>query len=136
MKNQIRKIQTTLAACLLLIVSATGLRAADISENDTLFLMRYEQVRAGLAADNLEKAKQAAGELGDEGKPIVESKDLATARVKFATLSERAVKLAKGQDGFYVVRCPMLKKEWVQNATTISNPYAGKSMPTCGVIKK
>jgi hypothetical protein len=30
----------------------------------------------------------------------------------------------------------MLKKEWVQTSTTISNPYGGKEMVSCGEIKK
>jgi hypothetical protein len=30
----------------------------------------------------------------------------------------------------------MVKKDWVQTSKQISNPYAGKEMLTCGVVKQ
>jgi hypothetical protein len=122
-----------------LLAAATfpsAIRAADLSEADKQFLARYEQVRAALATDNLDKAKKAAIELADEGAAIAQSDKIATARAEFSKLSEHAIKIARGQSGFYVVNCPMLKKDWVQPTGPISNPYAGSSMPTCGAIKK
>ena len=112
------------------------LQAAELSDTDKQFLSGYEKVRAALAADNLKDAKSAAGELGEEGAAIAKSENIKSARNDFAKLSERAITLAKGKDGYYVVNCPMLKKDWVQNSPKISNPYAGNSMLTCGVIKK
>ena len=44
--------------------------------------------------------------------------------------------MAAGQSGYYVVNCPMLKKDWVQNSEKIANPYGGKEMASCGEIKK
>ena len=61
---------------------------------------------------------------------------IAIAREEFSKLSEHAIKLASGQSGYYVVNCPMVHKDWVQPAGQLSNPYAGQSMPTCGMIKK
>ena len=112
------------------------LRAADLSEADKQFLAGYEHVRAALAADNLAEAKKSAAELAEEGAPIAKAESIVVARKEFAALSERAIKLAAGQSAYYVVNCPMLKKEWVQPKGAISNPYAGSSMLTCGAIKK
>ena len=112
------------------------LRSADLSEADKQFLTNYEHVRAALAADNLAQAKKAAVALAEEGAAIAKAETIVIARDAFAVLSEHAIKLATDRTGYYVVNCPMLKKDWVQPSGTISNPYAGSSMPTCGMIKK
>ena len=135
MKNKTNRLHAAVAACLLVILT-TGLRAADLSESDKQFLTGYEQIRAALAADNLADAKKAAAVLGEEGAPLAKSDSIVSARKEFTTLSERAIKLAAGQEGYYVVNCPMLKKDWVQTSDKIANPYAGSSMLTCGVIRK
>ncbi len=136
MKNKTNRFQSAVAACLFAILTTSGLRAADLSENDKKFLTGYEQIRAALAADNLADAKKAAAVLGEEGASLAKSDSIASARKEFTTLSERAIKLAAGQEGYYVVNCPMLKKDWVQTSDKIANPYAGSSMLTCGVIRK
>ena len=74
--------------------------------------------------------------MGETGAPMAQSETIAAARKEFATLSARALQVTAGHDGYYHVNCPMLKKDWVQTTDKISNPYAGKSMLTCGVIKK
>jgi poly-gamma-glutamate capsule biosynthesis protein CapA/YwtB (metallophosphatase superfamily) len=112
------------------------LRAADLTASDKQFLAGYEKVRAALAADDLAGAKKAAGELGNDSAAITAADKIATARASFAKLSEHAITLVTGQPGYYVVNCPMLKKDWVQTSDKISNPYAGKEMLTCGVVKK
>jgi hypothetical protein len=119
-----------------MLMLSHGLRAADLSDADKRFLGSYEKIRAALAADDLARAKQAAAELPQEGGAIANADKIATARAEFAKLSDQAIKLAHGQSGYYVVNCPMVKKDWVQTSTTISNPYAGKEMLTCGVVKK
>lgn len=111
-------------------------RAADLAAEDQNFLASYEKVRVALAADDLPGAKTAASEFGEEGAVIAKSDKIESARAEFTRLSERAIKLGTGRSEYYVVRCPMLKKEWLQPSSRISNPYAGKSMPECGVIKK
>jgi hypothetical protein len=127
----------TLAAFLLgSLATFPSLHAADLSDADKQFLTGYEHVRAALAKDNLDETKKAAVELGNDAAAIAKADSIATARNEFAILSERAIKLASGQSGYYVVNCPMLKKDWVQPSGEISNPYAGRSMPNCGVIKK
>ncbi len=130
-----RFVSATISA-LCAISLAASLAAAELTANDKQFLGNYEKVRAALAADNLDAAKQAAGELGDQGTAIAKSDKIADARKDFEKLSDQAIQLSKGHDGYYVANCPMLKKDWVQTSKEISNPYAGKSMLTCGVIKK
>ena len=127
-----RRILSALAALAL----CAGAKAADLSADDQKFMTAYEKVRLALAADNLDTAKQAAGELGEAGSALARSEKIAAARTEFAKLSERAIGLGRGRDGYYVVNCPMLQKEWFQPAGKISNPYAGHSMPECGMIRK
>ncbi|MEY2497674.1 MAG: hypothetical protein QOD12_1230 [Verrucomicrobiota bacterium] len=113
-----------------------SVRAADFSGPDKQFLAGYEKIRTALAADDLATAKSAAKELGDEGSDMTKAGTLKDARAVFEKLSSRAKTLAAGQSGYYVVYCPMLKKDWVQTSEKIANPYAGKEMSTCGEIKK
>ena len=115
---------------------AASLAAAELTDNDKQFLGNYEKVRTALAADDLDATKKAADQLGDQGAAIAKSDTIAAARKEFEKLSERALGMTKDQEGYYHAYCPMLKKDWVQTSKDISNPYAGKSMPTCGVIKR
>jgi hypothetical protein len=115
--------------------SAT-MQAAPLSDADKQFLARYEKVRSALAADDLGAARTVAGDLGDEGAPLAKSSSLKEARGAFEQLSNKAKQLAAGQAGYYVVHCPMLKKDWIQTSEKIANPYYGKEMATCGEIKK
>jgi hypothetical protein len=131
-----KNIFPRLIVCGLLFVLGLTSRAAELSGEDQGFLGKYEKVRAALALDNLENAKKAATDLGEEGAAIAKSDKIATARTEFSKLSEHAIKLASGQSGYYVVSCPMVQKDWVQPVGPISNPYAGQSMPTCGAIRK
>lgn len=136
-KKTSHRFRATLAICLLSVFSGTGLvRAADLSENDQQFLAKYEKVRAALAADDLPATKAAAADLGEEARPVAAAETIKTARTEFEKLSDRAVAMAKGHEGYYVAYCPMVRKSWVQTAKEISNPYAGQEMLTCGVIKK
>ncbi len=123
---------TTLALAAL----ALPLQAAELSSTDKEFLSNYEKLHVALAADDLPGAKKAATEMGEKGKAIASAEKIETARAEFGKMSEDAIEMAKGQDGYYVAHCPMLKKSWVQTSTAITNPYAGSSMLTCGVIKK
>jgi hypothetical protein len=111
-------------------------QAAPLLDTEKQFLARYENVRAALAADDLTAAKTAAVDLGEEGAPLAKSNSLKEARAAFERLSAKAKELAAGQSGYYVVNCPMLKKDWVQSSEKIANPYYGKEMLSCGEIKK
>ena len=127
------KLIISLLAALSLGTSAVA--AESLSATDTDFLAGYGKIQSALAADDLAAAKRAATNLGETGAAVAKSDSLKEARSSFEALSLRAEKLAAGQPGYYVVHCPMVKKNWVQTSTKISNPYMGKAMLTCGEIK-
>jgi hypothetical protein len=117
------------------MIASVG-HAANLSDQDKKFLTSYEKIHVALAADDLAGAKAATTKLGDAGTDIAKAKSLQEARSAFEKLSGRAKTKIAGQSGYYVAHCPMLNKDWVQTSTTISNPYGGKEMASCGEIKK
>lgn len=119
-----------------IFVALANAVAASLSENDRQFLASYEKVRTALAADDLSAAKAAAADLKDDGGALAKSSSLKEARAAFERLSQMAKQKATGQSGYYIVTCPMLKKDWVQTSEKIGNPYYGKEMANCGEIKK
>ena len=112
-------------------------KAAALTKAQMKFLANYEGIRAALATDNLEDAKRSAANMGESSAAVQLSKatSLNAAREAFKKLSEQAVQLAKGRDEYYVVNCPMAGADWVQTRKTVSNPYFGSAMATCGSIK-
>ncbi len=129
-------MKTTLRFALLTFIAAGTLAAADLAPADKEFLSKYEPIRAALAADDLAVAKKASAALPDpEAQKLAGATDLGAARADFAALSARAVKLARTTDGYYVIHCPMANKDWVQTNKDVANPYEGKDMLTCGVVK-
>jgi hypothetical protein len=133
MKNfRIIKLFTLAAIC----AALSSASAATLSDKDKQFLSGYEKAHTALAADDLNRAKAAASDLGSEGAELSKSSSLKEARTAFERLSAKAKQLAAGQPGYYVYHCPMLKKDWVQTSTTTANPYAGKDMVGCGEIRK
>ena len=123
---------------LLALVAPAAVHAADPPSSDAeKFLVPYEQALKALVDDNLNAAKDAAHALPNrDGDKLQNAKDLKVAREAFAELSQTAEKLVAGQPGYHVFYCPMAKKDWVQQTTTVANPYMGKEMLTCGVEKK
>src|SRR5882724_3916243 len=132
MKLNYKKIA---AMAFALIGLALSLQAANLSDQDKQFLTAYGKAHNALVADDLAGAKKAAPDLGPDGADLSKSKSLDEARAAFGKLSDKAVKLASGQSGYYVAHCPMKNKDWVQTSTTIANPYGGKEMVSCGEIK-
>ena len=137
MKLNYKKISALFAAMALAFIGfAASLQAAALSDQDKQFLTAYGKAHDALVADDLAGAKKAAADLGPAGADLSKSKSLDEARSAFGKLSDKAVKLAAGQSGYYVVHCPMKNKDWVQTSTTVANPYGGKEMISCGQIKK
>lgn len=132
MKTQSR----SLIAILLTLLVTASLWAATLSPADKAFLSSYETIRSALAAGDLTQAKEAAASFGETGADIAKSQSLDDARGSFAHLSEKAEQIAATQPRYYIVHCPMAKKDWVQTSEKISNPYLGKEMLGCGEIKK
>jgi hypothetical protein len=137
MKLNYKKISALLAAMAFAFIGfAVSLQAAALSEQDKQFLTAYGKAHDALVADDLAGAKQAATDLGPAGADLSKSKSLDEARSAFSKLSDKAVKLAAGQNGYYVMHCPMKNQDWVQTSTAVANPYGGKDMISCGQIKK
>ena len=137
MKLNYKKISTSSAAMAFALIGfALSFQAANLSDQDKQFLTAYGKVHDALVADDLAGAKKAGADLGPDGADLSKSKSLDEARAAFGKLSDKAVKLAAGQSGYYVAHCPMKNKDWVQTSTAIANPYGGKEMISCGEIKK
>lgn len=119
-------------------------------------LERYSKIEAALASDSLNGVPEAAQAIfrlvaGDEMKmlpaevatqadAVAKAKDLAAVREAFKPLSTSLIQYLqweKVQTGrYYEAYCPMAKASWLQTDKAIKNPYYGKSMLTCGEIKK
>ncbi len=125
-----------ISALFVTIAFGVSLQAAALTDQDKQFLAAYGKAHEALVADDLAGAKKAGADLGPDGADLSKSKSLDEARAAFGKLSNKAVKLAAGQNGYYVAHCPMKNKDWVQTSTTIANPYGGKEMISCGEIKK
>ena len=127
---------TFLMSALALVSMVSLLSAADLTDQNKQFLSAYDKVHHALVADDLAGVKKAAADLGASGAELANSKSLDEARGAFAKVSVEAEKLAAGQSGYYVMNCPMKKKDWVQTSAKVENPYGGKEMLTCGEVKK
>jgi hypothetical protein len=116
----------------------------------------YLKIHDALADDRVDGIKAAAGEIATAatalGAPAMkidtsalqlsaaaeaEPPDMKDVREKFGTLSDALVTYMKGlnvpaPEGVRTAYCPMAQKPWLQKGDTISNPYYGKEMPTCG----
>jgi len=81
-----------------------------------------------------------AEKLRFDGEHIIESAEIAHQREHFSSLSANlyaVLKAFKDNDApLYQQYCPMAKKTWLSELSTIKNPYLGKKMPDCGVTKE
>ena len=137
---------------LLLLAPQVSVSAADLPST---LMDPYLRIHVSLADDKMDgvvvSAKtigDVAQKLGSQAQPVSQSatklataKDLKAARTAFGELSETMVAYAKATGATFgrdvnVAVCPMVQKPWLQKGTTITNPYFGKSMLTCGEIKK
>ncbi|MEI8340112.1 MAG: DUF3347 domain-containing protein [Verrucomicrobiota bacterium] len=130
-----------------LALAVSPLSAADNAHSKTL--QQYDAVRTALVADNLAAAKKAGtalaaaakeesvSDIQDASQKLADSSSLKDARAAFLIISLVIEKMVKGQPGYFVVTCPMIKGSvWVQTTDKIGNPYAGREMPECGEIRK
>ena len=116
----------------------------------------YIQIQGALAQDSLKgvaaraaaMAKAVRGDsmkmpppmkVAGESEVLAQAKDLAGARAAFKPLSTSLIEYLKAQKvpagAYYETYCPMAKASWLQTSKTITNPYMGKEMVHCGVIK-
>ena len=86
-----------------------------------------------------DKTPKAGGEMS-RAVQLASTSEIDRAREKFGDLSDAidtymtGLKL-RAPEGVKVAFCPMVHKPWLQTASTIDNPYFGKSMLTCGSFR-
>jgi hypothetical protein len=114
----------------------------------------YLRIQTELYNDSVENVRANAGNLATAstslGSPAVKidlaaiqlaaATELPDAREKFARLSEAIVTYMDGLDltppeGVQVARCETTNRQWLQEGSTIANPYDGASAPTCGSFR-
>jgi len=88
---------------------------------------------SGLGAPAM-KIDMAAVQLTSTGDELPETRD------RFGALSEAIVDYMHGLHltppaGVREAFCPMALKPWLQEGTTLANPYYGTAMPTCGSFR-
>jgi len=83
--------------------------------------------------------KMLSPDVAKQAEALAKAKDIKAAREAFKPLSASLVKyLADNKAGkgtYHEAYCPMVKASWLQTSKDITNPYMGKSMLTCGVLK-
>jgi hypothetical protein len=99
----------------------------------------------GIQSDQMDaKQKEAWQKYGEklryDGDHISESTEIAHQREHFGSLSANLYAMLKTfkDNGvtLYQQYCPMEKKGWLSELSTIKNPYLGKKMLDCGVTKE
>ncbi|MCU0685090.1 MAG: SCO family protein [Polyangiaceae bacterium] len=122
-------------------------------------LAAYETMRVRFAADDVAGAKaqaaaiadastKASADAGASSKALLElaaaaravnaAADIDAARLAFGELSKQVVALLVAdpalREGRFLFRCPMATgyQKWVQTNPSLTNPYWGKRMLTCG----
>ncbi len=137
---------TSVLLAILTVAGAGFVPIARAAEKPARLLPLYEKVSTALAADDLTAAQSAACALAVEAGQLQQkdmaqaatavgkAANLAAARTEFKTLSSEAMTLARQEQGYFLVHCPMADADWVQSTRAIANPYLGKDMATCGVV--
>lgn len=135
-------MKKTLFLLLVLGISSGLLMSQSAPEDTPLIYQHYVHAQEALAADNFDMARNAIknlaeksdGELKKLSEAVSTATDIKSIREAFKSLSEL---LAEQEipDGLMKVYCPMVKSFWLQKKGDVANPYLGKSMSSCGVIK-
>ncbi|MBI3493852.1 MAG: DUF3347 domain-containing protein [Acidobacteria bacterium] len=113
----------------------------------------YLKIEAALVDDSVDNIRASAGDIATAatalGAPamkidtaavqLASATGLEDAREKFGALSEAIDTYMTGlhltaPEGVRAAFCPMLRKPWLQEGSTLANPYYGKNdaMATCG----
>ena len=126
-----------------------------LSKQEQSVYTLYLKIQTGLAADSIKDLKtnatQIAGairttakgfsaDVAKQAETLAAAADLKAARTALKELSSSMIKflgdhkVAKGT--YYEVFCPMVEASWLQSGKAIKNPYMGKAMLDCGVVKE
>jgi hypothetical protein len=159
-----RRVILQLGAIALLIsiviigLVAWALYPKSLTESERAALVEYEKIRLALANDDLEAAMRFAGSLrtrfpqlpiADQAPALQQCTSLESARHIFKEISQHAITLVRGADGYFIGECPPgdgcpIKCSpcrmdefgpWVQVSPELKNPYMGKASPRCGVLR-
>lgn len=144
-----------LAAASLFAIAARAADSPALSEPVKSVYDHYLKIQGELARDSLSGvvghanaiAKTVRGDdmkrfpavLAKQAETLAKARDLATVREAFKPLSDSLIKcladnnVPKGT--YYEVYCPMAGASWLQASKDVKNPYMGKAMSSCGVIK-
>ena len=121
----------------------------------------YLKIQTQLAQDSLQTAKDArmlqenalviatairhdstktfSDDVAQQAETLAKAKELKTAREAFKPLSESLIKFRdahKDQAGQFIkVFCSMANAAWLQDGSTVNNPYLGQAMARCGQIE-
>jgi hypothetical protein len=137
---------------------AWALYPKSLTGSERAALVEYEKIRLALANDDLEAALQSAGNLqtrfhqlpiSDKASALQQCTSLESARHIFKKMSQQAMTLVLGSDGYFIGECPPgdgcpIKCSpcrmdefgpWVQISQELKNPYMGKQSPRCGVLR-
>ena len=154
---KMKSLATTLLAAVGLLLN-TNVRAADspaLMEPVKSVLDNYLMIQTDLAKDSVkgldehanaiakavkgDDMKMLSPEVAKQAETLAKAKDLKAAREAFKPLSSSLIKyLADNKAGkgtYHEAYCPMVKASWLQTGKDITNPYMGKSMLDCGVLK-
>lgn len=151
------RIRTILAFAAASLPACTGLRAAEAAALPApvrAVYQHYLDIQSGLAGDSIASVPAEAAAMAEairasgaaffpkavagEADALAKARDLASARAAFKPLSESLIRYLAAHDetGAYVeVYCPMKRASWLQAARTVDNPYLGKEMPSCGIVR-
>ncbi len=133
---------------LLLLAVAGSAACSSVEERVVTGLFKdYMEAQQALATDNDVKAKAAFKVIADETdgqlqQIALEGADAADLKAVRAAFKEFSDHLVAGElpEGFIVAFCPMADDgkgaSWIQPDGVIANPYLGRSMPTCGEVKR
>ena len=152
-----KSLALTLVAAIGLLLNP-ALRAADnpaLMEPVKSVLDHYLMIQTELAKDSVkgldahansiakavkgDDMKMLSADVAKQADTLAKAKDIKAAREAFKPLSASLVKYLAdnkvGKGTYHEAYCPMVKANWLQTEKDIKNPYMGKSMLDCGVLK-
>ncbi len=108
---------------------AIAAAAKSVSEN-------FSAHKAGVTDANADQCQKILPMISEAATTLATAEDLSSARDAFGDMSRPLVQYREMVSGEKpkVAYCPMAKKPWLQEGSTIGNPYYGASMLRCGSI--
>lgn len=132
-----------------LIIAIIIFMSSSFTTKDDQLLTIYLDIKNALIKGDAATAATKAAEfvkastqdkLSADAAAIAKTTDLGQQRELFKTFSTDMYAFAKtaklSEDPLYYQYCPMKKSYWLSKEKTISNPYYGKQMLTCGKVNE